>query len=279
MNTTKQIQIMIALVMLLVGGLIAYTVWEPTRAENAEERLLEEQVERGGKLFARNCSSCHGLNGEGFVGPALNVPENRPTDAASLARLQDQFSNTIDCGRTGTFMPAWAQDQGGPLNEVQVEQLVLLITSNISEEGWAIALEEAEATHAQTIQPTPDQINQGACGQVLRAQPTAGPSGPVEAKTQWDVVMADNSFDPNAIGAPVGQDVTVNLTNEGKAIHNMRIAGADGEFDTDDDVVSDPDLVRNGGTATLVFKFDAAGTVDFRCDFHVVEMTGTIIVQ
>ncbi len=41
MNTTKQIQIMIALVMLLVGGLIAYTVWEPTRAENAEELLLE----------------------------------------------------------------------------------------------------------------------------------------------------------------------------------------------------------------------------------------------
>lgn len=280
MNTTKQIQIMVALVMLLVAGLIAYTIWEPTRADDAEERQLEEQVERGASVFARNCASCHGLNGEGFVGPALNRPENRPDDPAELARLQDRFTNTIECGRTGTFMPAWAQDQNGPLNEAQIRQLVLLITSEISEEGWEIAFEEAEAQHVETIQPTPDQINQGACGQVLREQPTGpGDGGPVDVQTEWDVVMGDNFFDPSALGAPVGQQVTVNLVNDGSAIHNMRIAGVDGEYDTDDDFVSDPDLMQGGDEGTLVFTLDEAGTFEFRCDFHPVEMTGTISVQ
>ncbi|HWO93415.1 MAG TPA: cupredoxin domain-containing protein [Dehalococcoidia bacterium] len=281
MNTTKQIQIMVGLVLLLVVGLIAYSIWEPERQEDAEATQLEDQVERGAELFASNCTTCHGLEGEGFVGPALNVPANRPEDPAELQRLQDRFTNTIRCGRVGTFMPAWAQDQGGSLNNTQIEQLVLLITVGGEIDGqseWEFVREHAEELNVEVTQPTPDQLNQGACGQVLRETPTPEPEGPVEVRTEWDISMGDNFFEPNRIGVPVGQQVTVNLTNDGQAIHNMRIAGPDGEYDTDDDVVSDPDTVRPGEEATLTFTANEDGTIDFRCDFHPTEMTGTIVV-
>ena len=49
--------------------------------------------------------------------------------------------------------------------------------------------------------------------------PTGDASGPIE------VVMQDNTFDPDEITVPAGTSVTFTLTNEGSAIHNMHIAG------------------------------------------------------
>jgi plastocyanin len=92
------------------------------------------------------------------------------------------------------------------------------------------------------------------------------------------VEMQDNRFVQNRIEAPMGQNVTVNLTNDGNSIHNMRLAGPDNRFDTSDDNVSSPETVRSGQTATLSFNLASAGTYDFRCDFHPTDMTGSIIV-
>jgi plastocyanin len=94
----------------------------------------------------------------------------------------------------------------------------------------------------------------------------------------YDVEMGDNFFRPNNLVAAVGQKVTVNLHNSGQAIHNMRQAGADNEYDSDDDAVSDPEAVTPGKTATLEFTIDQAGVFNFRCDFHPVDMTGTLTV-
>lgn len=96
----------------------------------------------------------------------------------------------------------------------------------------------------------------------------------------FDVSMGDNFFEPNEFTVPAGATVTFNLTNDGAAIHNMRVAGADNEYNTDDDVVSDPDLVNAGETATVEWTApDEAGTIDFLCDFHPTDMTGTITVE
>lgn len=282
MNTTKQIQIMVGLVFLLVAGLIAYTIWEPSRVDDAEERQVGDQLERGATLFANTCAVCHGLTGEGFVGPALNRPENRPSDPLELKALQDKLRNTITCGRVGTFMPAWAKEQGGPLNGDQIRNLVILITKG-DEHGWELAKEHAEEVDIKPARPTADQINQGACGQVLRATPTpsgspgAGPA--VEAKTSWDVKMGDNFFDPKQIAVPVGQQARIALKNEGSAIHNMRIAGPDGRYDTSDDAASQPESIRAGQSGALTVTFQQAGTFNFRCDFHPTDMTGTITAQ
>ena len=92
------------------------------------------------------------------------------------------------------------------------------------------------------------------------------------------VEMGDNFFKANTFTVKATEEIAIQARNGGAAIHNLRIAGADGSYDTGDDIVSNPDVVRAGATATLKATFAAAGTIDFRCDFHPVEMTGKITV-
>lgn len=168
MNTSKQVNVIIGL--LFVGALatLLYYLWDGERQSSAIERQMTANAERGGFIFARNCSSCHGLTGKGLEergglpGAPLNVEDYRLTSAGELAVEQARFGDTIRCGRVGTLMPPWSQAQGGPLNDFQIQQLVALITGTmpppegtvtqddilddpnaISEEGWHIALETA----------------------------------------------------------------------------------------------------------------------------------------
>ena len=107
------------------------------------------------------------------------------------------------------------------------------------------------------------------------------PSGtPAPDGSTLAVSMRDNSFDPDAYIIASGASVTFDITNDGGAIHNMRIAGADNAYDSDDDAVSDPDLLAGGDEAVLTWTSPSeAAEIDFRCDFHPVEMTGTLTVQ
>ena len=82
MNTSKQINIMILLVFLSVFATGAYTLWDQTRAEEAEGEQLEKTIWRGAWLFSQNCRTCHGDAGEGGqasnrlrIAPALNRPD------------------------------------------------------------------------------------------------------------------------------------------------------------------------------------------------------------
>lgn len=94
------------------------------------------------------------------------------------------------------------------------------------------------------------------------------------------VTMTDNKFNPSAFTVDAGASVTFELTNEGVAIHNMRIAGADGNYNSSDDAVSDPQLVTGGQTGTLSWDAPSeAGEILFQCDFHPTDMKGTITVQ
>jgi ubiquinol-cytochrome c reductase cytochrome c subunit len=61
----------VVLLALLVVGALYSAVMASTRAE-ATAATAQEQVEEGRALFLQNCSSCHGLNGEGSSdGPTL----------------------------------------------------------------------------------------------------------------------------------------------------------------------------------------------------------------
>src|SRR5436190_1442320 len=119
MNTGKQINAMIALMLLLLLLVGVYTIWDPFRAEATTDRTREEIEERAAHTFARNCRTCHGNDGEGRIGPPLN-PEFRSknTDLRDFANPnqlkenQQIVTNTIQCGRIGTIMPPWSQAQG-----------------------------------------------------------------------------------------------------------------------------------------------------------------------
>ncbi len=108
----------------------------------------------------------------------------------------------------------------------------------------------------------------------------SGAASPAAGGGNLTITMTDNKFDPTSLTASAGADVTITATNKGTAIHNVRIAGPDGRFNTADDTVSDPSLVSGGGTATVKWKApSAAGDILFQCDFHPTDMKGTITVK
>src|SRR3990172_8893384 len=105
--------------------------------------------------------------------------------------------------------------------------------------------------------------------------PSGTPSGGLA------VVMKDNLFEPAQLTVQASASVTFELKNEGVAIHNMRIAGSDGNYNTDDDAASDPLTVSGGATGKVDWTAPAQpGEFKFQCDFHVaLGMVGTITVQ
>lgn len=117
-------------------------------------------------------------------------------------------------------------------------------------------------------------------GTTAATTPSGTGNGGDGDEVSFDVSMTDNAFDPTEFTVPAGATVTFSITNDGAAIHNMRIAGTDNEYNNDDDGVSDPDLVNGGDTATLEWTApDESGEIDFQCDFHPTDMLGTITVE
>ncbi len=387
MNTAKQINIMIGLMFVGLFGTFLYFIFDngfnafgidfEGRENAAAVRQEKTNVERGAVLFSLNCRACHGLTGQGAIeraglpGAPLNREDNRPPELteAQVNAKADRFNGTITCGRVGTLMPPWSRDENGPLNDFQIEQLVLLITSEFSEEGWEHVVEDGN--HADQFDPrrhlhntvsdsdttieihdasslavdtymriggdTIDEpyelmlivaidedagsveVERGALGSdALEHEdgvevyngPLAPPDGPilglpgtvppcgqknvepvtatgaaaiVSVSGDVEFKMSDNFFGlDDAINPTLeiaaGDTVNFTVPNVGTAIHNLRIAGPDGEYDTDDDFVSDPDLITGGEEGTLEFTFGEAATFPYRCDFHPTEMLGEVTV-
>ncbi len=107
--------------------------------------------------------------------------------------------------------------------------------------------------------------------------PEPGDAEPVDVT--FDVSMGDNFFEPAELEVEAGQTFRINLTNDGEFIHNLRIAGADGEYETGDDLVSTPKFQTGGETGELVGQIDEPGVYSFRSDSQSTEMTGTITVK
>jgi plastocyanin/mono/diheme cytochrome c family protein len=386
LNTSKQVNVIVGLLMIGALATLLYYLWDGERQSSAIERQMEENAERGGFLFSRNCSSCHGLTGKGAIergglpGAPLNLEENRPVAPGELAALQNRFRDTIRCGRIGTLMPSWSQEQGGPLNDFQIQQLVTLIVGTfpgedpladpnlISEAGWHNALEtanhdtefdppkelaeaiDADATtlklndvsglledavlrideepvdevyevvkiisisedadeievergaegsdateHAEAVEVFNGPIAPGTtvtgesgtppCGQLAAAQaePEGTPAPPIEITGNITIEMGDNFFELTgiqnpALGVKAGTPITIDLTNTGSQVHNMQVAGDDGEYGTDDDAISDPDAISGGGAGAVTFNFVQPGTYPYQCEFHPNDMKGEITV-
>jgi plastocyanin/heme-degrading monooxygenase HmoA len=137
---------------------------------------------------------------------------------------------------------------------------------------WAVAeKDETKAEETTAASPT---------GGAPGGAPGGGPGGSPAAEV---VLMKDNFFEFNGqenpnLSAKAGSENTIQLRNDGNVPHNMRIDGPDGQFNTDDDAKSVPEIVNGGKDGSIKFTL-AAGTYNYECELHPAQMKGKIQVQ
>lgn len=113
-------------------------------------------------------------------------------------------------------------------------------------------------------------------------EPTDGSNG--DGDGELTLTMTDNKFDKTGLTVPAGAEVSIALQNDGGAIHNVQVADGEGKYPAafctagGPTPCSKPPRLNGGAAGTLEFNLPA-GDYPFRCDFHPVEMTGTITVK
>jgi mono/diheme cytochrome c family protein len=117
-----------------IDALVAYILsWQtggapeipPTPTPNPRPVLtpvpnVQGDPNRGAVLFDQNCVVCHGPNGEGRIGVDL-------AKAWPSIRPDISIKNIITNGVSDSPMPAWSQTNGGPLTEIDINDLTAFV--------------------------------------------------------------------------------------------------------------------------------------------------------
>jgi len=273
MNTSKQVNAMIGLLFLLLVVLFAYLLNEGNRQADALTEVTRRNAERGARLFVQNCRACHGLEGLGPAdhppgfGATLNTPaylilgeDNAfalaPTSLGEADGIRAFLADTIRCGRSGTFMPPWAQAFGGPFSDTQINHLVTMITNarwdlveeiahEVDEEN---GLTEQEIAEIIVTDPSALSVTQSNCGQYTGAAAqrfrardplvAAGAAPPAATATPApttiaappgaefvSVQMAEFSMTPAVDAA--GGGITFRVANDGAVPHEFVVLRSD----------------------------------------------------
>lgn len=154
-NYNKFYAVGLVFTLLLLALVQMYIMREPQRIETVEAHDLLIDIAEGRELYENNCTICHGEDGEGNIGPALN-------DKNYLKNTSDEMMyNLINSGIPNSGMPTWNQAFGGALTNQQVSQIVAFIRhweENAPDRmAEAEAVAAAEATTAAEIEANTDK--------------------------------------------------------------------------------------------------------------------------
>lgn len=171
---------------LLAVLILMSMLWGSAAAQGPDEQQLTE----GQQLYAENCAVCHGPNGEGRVGATL--AQNWPSIRPDLT-----VRTIIERGVAGSVMPAWHQDNGGPLTSEQIDALVAYILSWQTGGAGSLAPVPTFTPHPP-IAPIPEVEGDPNRGAVLFADNCAvchGPNGEgrvgATLPTNWPSIRPD----------------------------------------------------------------------------------------
>lgn len=159
--------------LIAIALVLVVLLTEETRMEAQTASWEGRRIENGAALFANNCASCHGINGRGGAGPALNSHyffTQRAGDVGWAGTLYDYVELTVAAGRPskshgqwGVVMPTWGQTYGGPMRADQVaavsayvmnwEAEALLQTAE--EDPWIPFEDVDKPASQQSIDPPP----------------------------------------------------------------------------------------------------------------------------
>jgi mono/diheme cytochrome c family protein/plastocyanin len=260
------------------------------RLSSQDELQQVTSVERGYNLYEANCARCHGANGEGGIGPVLN-------DQTKLfAHLSEQYIRNIltvggryRCGNPKSLMPVWADTNGGPLNYVQIQDLINFIRAPSTQEyekhdaalnepviGADGKIETFKGWRDPAFKPepsaTPYPENEG-CPVAGTPAPagTLGPDAPV-----LDLVAQGVAFDKKELTVKPDQAFAINFDNQDPPglPHNVEIRDQGGN------VIADTPTIDGGTTTQYTYEPLKAGTYTFICKVHPIPaMTGTLTVK
>jgi len=264
------------------------TPWTEPRLDAQADFQQVTAVERGYNLYQANCAQCHGANGEGGIGPVLN-------DQMKLyAHLTEQYLHNVltvggryICGNPNSIMPVWSDENGGPLNYIQIEDLIAYLRSDSAREyvrrdpelNEPIVGADGEVLTFKgwrdlTFRPAPDATPVPACWSG-GGQQTPGPvvTPPPDAIV-LEVEAQNIAFNVHELSAPANQPFYIHLTNLDVAIpHDVDIRLSDAT------VVVDNPTIQEGEITYEIPALDP-GTYTFICSVHPIPaMTGTLTVE
>jgi mono/diheme cytochrome c family protein len=263
------------------------------RLEAEGDRQQVVSVERGYNLYEANCARCHGANGEGGIGPVLN-------DQAKLfSHLNPQYLQNVltvggryVCGNAKSLMPVWADTNGGPLNYLQIDDLIAFIRAPSTQEF----VQHDPALNEPVIGPDGKVVTfKGWVDPSFKPEPSATPypdcwsgaggggtpapaaSLPADA-TIVDLIALNVAFDKHELEVPANKPFGIKLDNQdppGVSLdHNVELRQPDGT------VISDPTPIDGGQSTTYTYAALPAGTYTFICRVHpIANMTGTLTVK
>jgi len=122
-NYQRYLVIGLVFVLIILAAFSIYWLTDSGRLVKAAGELDEERVSRGQEIYNQQCVTCHGAEGEGGIGPALNnrdLLKNTPDDL---------LFSVIRSGVPSTQMPAWSINFGGPLTDEDVKDVVAFLNS------------------------------------------------------------------------------------------------------------------------------------------------------
>ncbi len=272
-----------------------------SRLTKETEAQSVTSVERGYNLFQANCARCHGPNGEGGIGPVLN-------DQMKLAtHLTPQYLNNVltvggryVCGNPQSLMPIWADTSGGPLNYLQIKDLIAFLRApkdqayEVRDPGTNEPIESAGKVETFTgwrdpkFEPPASATPVPACwsnpgspapsgsgAPTGSAVPSAAPSGGSGGTggTVLSEVASGVQFQTTTLEAPADKPFQIKYDNQDAGIpHNIQIADGAGKF------VFEGDTINGVNSITYNVPALTAGGYKFSCKWHP-NMVGDLTVK
>ena len=260
------------------------------RLEAQDQLQQVTAVERGYNLYQANCAQCHGVNGEGGIGPVLN-------DQSKLfAHLSEQYIHNVltvggryVCGNTKSLMPVWSEENGGPLNYIQIEDLIAFIRAPSTQEYQRRDPELNEPVlgpdgqvltfkgwRDEAYRPEPSATPVPACW--LGEPATPAPPASIDPNKPVVTIVATSAldFDTPAVSVAADTEFTLVFDNQdATAPHNVVVNRPSGEVV---DIGANPFFT---GPEERSYNYPAlsAGAYPFICQVHPTTMTGTLTVE
>src|SRR5262245_45379357 len=189
----------VTVVALFVIGYYFYELGAPggltqARLEAAAEAQQVTSIERGYNIYQANCARCHGVNGEGGIGPALNRQDKlfahlNPDYIHNMLEVGGRYA----CGNPDSLMPVWSNTgtPPGPLNYKGLEDVIAFIraeqgnTYRVMDPGLFEPVVNPSTGEEETFEgwvdpawtPAPGSTPFPACWEDEFLQPSAAPSG------------------------------------------------------------------------------------------------------